>query len=130
MRSRRDGTDPGLLFDGANELKDNPQDEDRPCRQPDPSEPYKSPSHQELDTCLRKIECVKRNHAGNAAARTDAWRPRSRIESDMREIPNERGQCDQHEITKWPEKIFNIIAKDKEEIHVADEVNDSDMQKK
>src|SRR5438270_5446454 len=58
MRSRRDGTDPGLLFDGANELKDNPQDEDRPCRQPDPSEPYKSPSHQELDTCLRKIECV------------------------------------------------------------------------
>ena len=48
----------------------------------------------------------------------------------MREITNERGQCDQHEITKRPEKNFNIIAGDKEEIHVADQVNNSGVEKK
>ncbi len=48
----------------------------------------------------------------------------------MREITNERRQRDEQEITKRSEKIFHVVAKDKEKIHIADEVNDSGVQKK
>jgi len=76
------------------------------------------------------LKCVKSDDAGDAAACADAWRLRARIESDVREITNERRQCDEKEITKRSQKILNVVAKNKEKIHVAEEVNDSGVQKK
>src|SRR5436190_15829340 len=100
MGDRRDGTDAGLLFQSADKLKENPQHEDRPCRQPNPSEPHKAPSHQKPEPDARKIESIERNYAGNAAACADARRLRARIESNMREITNERRERDEQEIAK------------------------------
>ena len=48
----------------------------------------------------------------------------------MREITNERGQCDEQQVTKRPQKIFDVVAEDKEEVNVADKMNDSGVQKK
>ena len=48
----------------------------------------------------------------------------------MREIANKCRQCDEREIAQRPKKIFDVIPKNKKEINIADEVNDSRVQKK
>ena len=60
---------------------------------------------QKSESHPRKIQCVKRNDAGNAAAGADARCLRTGIKSDMRQVADEYCQCNERQITQWPQKI-------------------------
>src|ERR1044072_8427003 len=92
-------------------------------------EPDKTPTHQKSEPHPRKIQCVKRNDAGDTAAGADAWCLRSWIKSDMRQVTDEYRQCNERQITHWPQKIFHGMSKCQEEIHVAYKVNNACVQK-
>src|ERR671918_2679168 len=101
MRSRRDGTHSCFLFQCADDLEQNPKNENEPGRQSNPTKPDKTPAHQKSESHPRKIQCVKRNDAGNAAARADARCLRTRIKSDMRQITEECCHRNEREIAYW-----------------------------
>ena len=87
--------------------------------------PHKTPAYQKSESHPRKIQGVKRNDAGNAAAGADARRLRTRIKSDMRQVTDECCQCDERQITQWSEKIFHSMTKRQQEIHVPGKMNDA-----
>src|SRR5262249_5727638 len=117
----------GLLLESANELEQKPKNENEPGRQTNPAKPDEPVPHQKSESYPRKIQCVKRNDAGNAAARADARYLRARIKGDMRQVADECCHCNERQITQWPQKIFHGMPKRQQKIHVAGQMNDACM---
>src|SRR5690348_10483329 len=90
--------------------------------------PDQSPAHQKSEAHPRKIQCVKRDDSGNAAAGADARCVRARIESDMRQVANWCCHCDEREIARWSQNIFHGMAKRQQEIHVSGKMNDASVE--
>src|SRR5882757_6222361 len=130
MRGRRDGTHSCFLLESADDLEQNPKNENEPGGQSNPAKPDETPAHQKSESHPRKNQCVKRNDARNAAARADARYLRTRIKSDMRQVTDERCQCNDRQITQWPQKIFHGMAKCQQEIHVPSKMNDACVKEK
>ena len=91
--------------------------------------PDKTPAHQKSESQPRKIQCVKRNDAGNASAGANARCMRTRIESDLGQITDEGCQRNERNITQWPQKVFHCMAECQQEIHVSGQMNDARMKK-
>src|SRR6516165_4331056 len=127
MCRRRYRAHPCLLLEGADDLKQNPKNENEPGRQSNPTKPDITPAHQKSESHPREIQCIKCNDAGNAAAGADARCLRTRIKSDMRQVTDECCQCNEHQITQWSQKIFHGIPKRQQEIHVSGKMNDACM---
>ena len=47
----------------------------------------------------------------------------------MRQITDKRRQSYEGKIAQWSEKVFHVVAKDEQEIHVPEEMNDAGMEK-
>src|SRR5256885_2838466 len=123
MRGRWDRTHSCFLLESTDDLEQNPKNENEPGRQSNPAKPDEPAADQKSESHPRKIQCVKRNDAGNAAAGADARYLRTRIKSDMRQITDERCQCNESEIAQWPQKIFHCMAKRQQEIHIPGKMN-------
>src|SRR5438874_10250793 len=93
--------------------------------QSNPVKPDETPAHQKSESHPRKIQCVKRNDAGNAAAGADARCLRTRIKNDMRQVTDECCQCNERQITQWSQKVFHCMAKRQQEIHGPGQMNDA-----
>ena len=48
----------------------------------------------------------------------------------MRQVADECCQCNEHQITQWPQKIFHGMAKRQQEIHVPSKMNDACVKEK
>src|SRR5947207_1612041 len=83
----------------ADDLEQNPKNENEPGGQSNPAKPDETPAHQKSESHPRKIQSVKRNDAGNAAACADARCLPTRINSDMRQVTDECCQCNECQIT-------------------------------
>ena len=89
MRGRRDGTHSCFLFESTDDLEENPKNENELGIQSNPAMPDESQAPQKSESHPRKIQRVKRNDGGNAAAGADARCLRTRIKSDMRQVTDE-----------------------------------------
>src|SRR4030095_16063946 len=125
MRGRGDRTYSCSLLEGADDLEQNPKNENEPRRQQNTAKPDVSPAHQKGESHPREIQCVKRNDAGKAAARADTGCLRTRIKSDMRQVTDECCQCNERQITLRSQKIFHGMPKRQQEIHVSGKMNDA-----
>src|SRR5207248_5758460 len=113
------------LLKSANYLEQQPENENEPGGQSNPVKPHETLAHQKCESHPRKIQCVKRNDAGNAAAGADARCLRTRIKNDMRQVTDECCQCNERQITQWSQKVFHCMAKRQQEIHVPGQMNDA-----
>src|SRR5215475_4696911 len=123
MRGRRHGTHSSLLLKSADDLEQKPKNENEPGRQSNPVKPDETPAHQKSESHPRKIQRVKRDYTGNAAARAYARCLRTGIKSDMRQVTDDRCKCYKYQIPQWSQKIFHGMSKRQQEIHVPGEMN-------
>src|SRR6266480_1080948 len=129
MRKGRNRADSDLLLESTDDLEKNPEHENEPCRQANPAKIIEV-APQKADFRLRERQCVKGDHAGDSTAGTDAGNGGIRGRYNVDEIANECRNRDQCDIAQRTQKIFYVIAENEKEIHVADEMDDSGMEKK
>src|SRR5260370_36912733 len=81
--------------------------------------PDKAPAHQKGQVYMWKFEGIENDDATDAA---DGWNLRMRIGRDVDEIADERTGKDERKIAERMQKIFDVIAENQKEMHVAEEL--------
>src|ERR1051326_4955717 len=112
----------------AQELQHEPETGKDPRRQP-PEGKENDQGHEPQDAGFGIQNEVGAHHAGDGAARADAGNVRAQVQGDVRDRSREAADEVKDQVREAADVVFNVVAENPQEPHVADDVQPSAMQK-